>query len=402
MPQSIQEKREALNDMSKEMRNLLDNNKGDSWKTNNCQPQWDKLQGDFDTLSAEIDREQKLLNLSAEKSFDDIEKGGKGNPNAPSLYQKWLRGGDNALSAAEWTAIRNTMSTTTGTEGGFTVQTDVAKNIIENLKAFGGMRQVAEVFRTESGNPMNFPTSDGASEVGEIMAQNAPATSQDVTFNTLALPVYKYGSKVIAVPLELLQDSSVDIETFVKARIVKRLGRITNQHFTNGTGVNQPQGIVTAAGIGKAGAAGQTGTIIYDDVLDLIDSVDIAYQDKPLEFMMHQQTRKVLRKLKDASGRPLWIPSYDAGVAGKFAEQLAGNDIVLNNDMPVMAANAKSILFGDFSYYKIRDVMDISMFRFTDSVYMKNGQVGFLAMMRCGGVYADLGSSVKAYQNSAS
>ena len=397
---TIQERRERLNAMAKDMRNMLDNNKGDAWKTNNCQPKWDQLEGDFTTLSQEIEREEKMLNLSAQKSFDDLTKQTQDTAQN-SLYQKWLRGGDNALSAADWTAVRNTMSTTTGSEGGFTVQTDVAKSIIENLKAFGGMRQVAEVFRTESGNPMNFPTSDGTSEVGEIMAQNAQASGLDVSFGTLALPVYKYGSKVIAVPIELLQDSSVDIEAFVKSRIVTRLGRITNQHFTNGTGTNQPQGIVTSSGIGKAGATGQTLTVTYDDILDLIDSVDIAYQDKPLEFMMHQQTRKVLRKLKDSAGRPLWIPSYDAGVAGKFSEQLAGNDIVLNNDMPVMAANAKSILFGDFSYYKIRDVMDINMFRFNDSVYASKGQVGFLAMMRCGGVYADLGSSVKAYQNSA-
>lgn len=52
--------------------------------------------------------------------------------------------------------------------------------------------------------------------------------------------------------------------------------------------------------------------------------------------------------------------------------------------MPQPAAAAKSIAFGDFSLYKIRDVMAITLFRFNDSAYVKKGQVGFLAWMRSG------------------
>jgi HK97 family phage major capsid protein len=68
--------------------------------------------------------------------------------------------------------------------------------------------------------------------------------------------------------------------------------------------------------------------------------------------------------------------------------------------MAAPAANAKTLLFGDFSKYVIRDAMDISMFRFTDSAYAKLGQVGFLAWMRTGGNLLDT-SAVKFYQHSA-
>jgi HK97 family phage major capsid protein len=66
-----------------------------------------------------------------------------------------------------------------------------------------------------------------------------------------------------------------------------------------------------------------------------------------------------------------------------------------------MAASAKSIAFGDFSYYKIRDVMDVQMFRFTDSTYTKLGQVGFLAWMRSAGNFIDVGGAVKLFVNAA-
>lgn len=67
-----------------------------------------------------------------------------------------------------------------------------------------------------------------------------------------------------------------------------------------------------------------------------------------------------------------------------------------------MAANAKSILFGDYKKYKIRDVMDLTLFRMTDSAFTLIGQVGFVAFMRSGGNLVDAGGAVKYYQNAAS
>jgi HK97 family phage major capsid protein len=67
-----------------------------------------------------------------------------------------------------------------------------------------------------------------------------------------------------------------------------------------------------------------------------------------------------------------------------------------------MAANAKSIAFGDFSKYVIRDVMAMTYYRFDDSAYAKKGQVGFLAFLRSGGNFMDVGGAVKLFQNPAS
>ena len=137
------------------------------------------------------------------------------------------------------------MSTTTGSEGGYSVQTEVATRIVDSLKAFGGMRAVAQVIRTAMGNDMSFPTSDGTSEVGELIAQNTTATAADPTFGTVAVVTYKFSSKIVAVPFELLQDNQIDVAAFVENRLVQRIGRITNQFFTTGTGTSQPRGVIT-------------------------------------------------------------------------------------------------------------------------------------------------------------
>ena len=56
--------------------------------------------------------------------------------------------------------------------------------------------------------------------------------------------------------------------------------------------------------------------------------------------------RRTIRKIKDTAGRPIWTPSYDAGMTAKTPDLLMGYAVELNNHMPVPAANAKSISFG--------------------------------------------------------
>ena len=115
--------------------------------------------------------------------------------------------------------------------------------------------------------------------------------------------------------------------------------------------------------------------------------------------MMADSSLKILRKLKDTSNRPVFLPGYD-GLGAKMGDSLLGYPIVINQDVAAMAANAKSVLFGDFSKYIIRDVLQATMFRFNDSAYAKLGQVGFLMWMRSGGNLTDT-KAVAYYTNSA-
>lgn len=313
--------------------------------------------------------------------------------------------GDRARMLARQTPdIRNAMSTTTTTEGGYTTAVEYQKSLEIAMKAFGGMRGVASQIRTATGITMNFPITDPTSEIGEIVGQNTSTNGLDTVFGNTSLDVYKYSSKKIALPFELIQDSFIDIEAYIQALLAMRLGRITNTHFTTGTGAGQPRGLVTGAASGKVGTTGQTLSVIYDDLVDLEHSVDPAYRGQPgVGYMMHDTSVKALRKIKDSQNRPIFVPGYeaDALVNGGAPDRLMGRPIYVNQDMPVMAANAKSILFGQFNKYTIRDVMDLTLFRMTDSAFTLLGQVGFVAFMRSGGNLIDAGGAAKYYANSA-
>jgi HK97 family phage major capsid protein len=401
---NLQAERERRNALAKETRNLLDQHPGAEWKDEH-QKKYDENTAEIERIDAEISRHQKMMDLTAEQNLrEGIRETTTGNANkeeAVRLFDKWCRGGDNALNADEWNSVRNTMSTTTDSEGGYTVPTTVATSILDALKAYGGMRAVADVIRTGDGATMNYPTSDGTAEEGEIVGQNTSATDLDIDFGVKSLDVYKYSSKTVTVPWELLQDSSADIEGFVRGRLQTRLGRITNKHFTIGSGSSQPTGIITAATVGVTLATGNTTAVAtYDDLVDLEHSVDPAYRQNG-RWMFNDTVLKGIRKLKDDQNRPIFVPGYEQGNPGGAPARLLGRDIVINQHMASPAASAVTIAFGDFSYYKIRDVMAITLFRFTDSAYTKKGQVGFLAWMRSGGNFIDVGGAVKTLKQSA-
>lgn len=410
MSTSIQALRERLAALNRKMKNQLAEKGSATWSKED-QAIFDADSDEAERLQRQIAAHQKVLDQEAQENFSDPEK----KPNAEKTklnkgVEIFLRKKPQDFTDEERTIVRNTMSTTTASEGGNTVMPKVASELIDYLKAYAFMRRVADSITTENGVNLSYPTSDGTSEIGEIVAQNAQASSADPSFGTVPLNVVKFSSKIITVPIELLQDSNIDVIAMVYRRIRDRIGRIQNVKFTTGSGTGEPNGLVTAASVGKTGTTGQTTTIIYDDLVDMVDSLDDAYLDAPSTdtelpgaapgWMFSQTLRRTLRKIKDSQGRPLWTPNYDDGIVGKTPDLLMGYPVYINNDMPTPAANAKSLAFGNLRRYMIRDAMEVNLMRFDDSVYASKGQAGFLAFCRAGGNLLDV-NAVKLYQHSA-
>ncbi|GJH05027.1 phage major capsid protein [Paraburkholderia terrae] len=412
---SIQQLRERRDALAKNIANMMENHQGDKWGAEQ-QKAYDDGMAELDRVNAEIKRHEGFMaRIAADAASGNTDALVSEFTRTPGRHSEesramraYLSGGLSAMMAEDLNSmrarqtpdIRAAMSTTTGSEGGYTVALEYYRQLAQAMKAFGGIRSVATILPTGTGAQMQFPTADATAEVGEIVGQNTAVSAGDTTFGNKTLDVYKYSSKKIALPFELIQDSMFDLEGYVQALLALRIGRITASHFTVGTGTSQPTGLVTGATVGKTGTTGQTLTVIYDDLVDLEHSVDPVYRGNA-RYMMNDLSLKVIRKIKDSQNRPIFVPGYEQGNPGGAPDRLLGREIVVSQEMPVMAANAKSIAFGDFSKYIIREVMDLTLFRMTDSAFTLNGQVGFVAFNRQGGNLIDVGGAVKLYQNSA-
>lgn len=419
--------REARNAKAKEAHDLNAKHPGNAAMPSADAARLDELLASIEAIDADIAREQRMAQLAGDNPQAEHEAALHAATRDPSrqgagvaALRAFLRGGVNALAPEQLHAMRArqtpelmagmsllpgiqaAMSTTTPAEGGYTVAPEFHRELEVAMKAYGAMLEAGEVMPTSSGADMNFVTGDDTTEIGEIVGQNTQTNNQDTTFGNITLATFMYSSKSIALPWQLLMDSFLDIEAYINAILGRRLGRIYGAHSTVGTGTGQPRGIVVASSVGKQGTTGQTVTVTYDDLVDLEHSVDPSYRSMPgVGFMMHDTSLARLRKIKDAEGRPIFVPGYETGNPGGAPDRLMNRRIFINQDMPVMAANAKSILFGDFKRYKCRQVMDTTLFRMTDSAYTLKAQVGFVAFNRMGGNLIDVGGAVKAYQNSA-
>ncbi len=329
------------------------------------------------------------------RAFNGFIRGGMDNltPRQRTLLQQRRT----VLSQAE---LRD-LSVGTSAAGGYTVAQDFYNRLIEAQKAWGGIAQAATVITTATGATMPVSTESDignpATIVGEAVQGN---TSVDATFGAVNMGSFMYRT-LVKVSMELLQDSAFDIEGYISRKFGIRFGRGMNAHYTTGDGSGKPTGITAASGgaaTGKTGTTGQTVTVIYNDLIDLEHSVDPLYRSLA-QWQWHDSTLKAIKKLVDGQSRPIWMPDYTTN-GGGFPSTVLGYKYTINQDMPVMAANAKSIAFGDFGYYFVRQVMGMVMLRLVER-YADFGQVGFIGFMRADGKYINANDPIKLYVNSA-
>jgi HK97 family phage major capsid protein len=286
---------------------------------------------------------------------------------------------------------RAALGTTSGSVGGYTVPDEAMRALEVSMLAFGGMRQVATIIRTDSGADLPIPTSDDTSNKGAILSENSPASEQGITFGQLVLNAFKYTSKYVLVSVEFLQDSSLNVAEFIGRALGERIGRITNDHFTTGDNSSKPNGIVTASSLGVT-ATSLTATTTFSFMMDLVHSIDPAYRTNA-RFMMSDAALKMVRKILipqysgDTAGAPLWQPGMVAGAP----DTIFGYPYTINQSMTAPSTGVKSIIFGDLSKYLIRDVRDITLLRL-DERFAEYHQVAFLAFSRHDGDLLDAGT----------
>jgi HK97 family phage major capsid protein len=375
------QKRKALYDQ------LLEINKRQDEKghlASDDQSQWDKLNAEIDSYSASISRAQKVEEIQSKeaeeraKAQETEERAKKDNVTYGGAFKSWVRQQD--LTHEERSILkRGTDSQTVGTaeHGGRLVPDEWASNILKYMKYYSGALEAADIVTTTAGNKMYFPVVDETAIKGSLIAEAGADTVSDVTWTLKEMDAYVYTSGLMKVSYELLQDNAYNIEGHLQELAAERLGRIANQHLTTGTGSSQPNGLATASTLGKTAAA--VAAVTRDEILDLVHSLDIAYRRKGARFMMNDSTLAAIKKLTvgTADDRPLWQPSIREGEP----DRIEGYGYIINNDMEALATGNKTILFGDFSQFKVRMVKGIEWKVLTER-YAETRQNGYFAFNR--------------------
>lgn len=272
------------------------------------------------------------------------------------------------------------MSSDSDTNGGFLVTPEMSSEMVKKVFETSPIRGLAsqQNISTSSLQIMEDLEEIESGWVGEVESRGETATPK---LNMVEIAAHELFAQPLATQ-RLLDDAAVNVESWLLGKGAEKFSRDENTAFILGNGMKQPRGVLSYPAGTNFGQVEQytslnSGSIVADDILKLI------YKLKPnylagAKMGMKRSTEEQLRLFKDTQNRYLWSPGMD----GASNSSIAGYEIVQMNDIPAIAANALSIVFGDWKSYQIVDRLGIRVIR---DIYTAKPFVKFYMTKRVGG-----------------
>lgn len=370
-----------------EMKNMLDRVEAEGRDLNSEeQTMFDQMESDQVSLKARADRMERVnavhsdldsLRSEPVRTVVDNSDGEAVRPRATKAYingfDAYARRGMNGITAD----VMNALQVGTDSEGGYIVPEEFDTMLVEYLQDINEIRSLVNVVSTASDRNIPVESSLGTAT---WTAEEAAYTESDAAFSQVVLGAHKLGT-IIRVSEELLADSFFDVSSYLARNFAKRFGLAEEAAFINGDNTGKPNGIVAGSGAGVT-AAGTT-AITSDELIDLYHAVPRMYRGNGV-WLMHDNTVKKVRKLKDADSQYLWQPGLQAGQP----DMILGQRLITSSAMPDSTSGNRSIVFGDMSGYTIADRQGTVVQRLNE-LYAANGQVGFRGYKRMDGETVD-------------
>lgn len=303
-----------------------------------------------------------------------------------SAFAKWVResrAGDGYDVQLDSRAISEERAmTATGGVG----KAGVSSQLWEYAVASSEILGYVTLMTTADGNtiPMPVATVHADPDAADIAA-NATIPDDDSTLTTVDLSVAKRGFKT-AVPNELLQDATFDVEGYIARNAGRQLGlnvaaaavAAAKAGFTT-AGVTTAAGVLT--GLGTQSTAGQGS----DYLVDLFHSVIVPYRSSDkCAFGMDDLAAAVVRKLKTSTGDPVWEPSLRVG----DPDMILGKPVFIAPGFDAFGASKKPVWFGDWAALVVRIAGGLRFERSAEAGFA-NDQTLFRALVRRGSVSLD-------------
>ena len=383
----------TLNEMLEKRKNLLNTMDGflDTHKNSNGalsvedDATYSKMEKEFDELTASITRAQRRANMEMEMN-KPVNAPITAKPMVMTEQEENTGRGSKAYKKNFWNAMRrkqmtpemsNALQIGTDSEGGFLVPDEYETTLVEALEEENIFRKLAHVISTSSGD-RKIPVVASKGSASWVDEEGTIPDSDDA-FSQVSIGAYKLGT-LIKVSNELLNDNVFNLESYISKEFARRIGAKEEDAFFNGNGTGKPVGIFNATGGAEVGVTAASATVITaDEIIDLFYSLKAPYRKKAV-WILNDATIKTIRKLKDNNGNYLWQPALTAGTP----DTILGRPVYTSSYVPTIAAGAKTIAFGDFSYYWIADRAGRN-FKKLSELYAANDQTGFVATQRVDG-----------------
>jgi HK97 family phage major capsid protein len=172
---------------------------------------------------------------------------------------------------------------------------------------------------------------------------------------------------------KLLNNSDFDLANFVIQKVSEAATKWIEKELLNGT-TNKIAGLSTVTQtITTASATALT----TDELIDVQETVPDVFQSGAI-WIMNKNTRKVIRKFKDADGNYL----LNRDLSAKWGYTLLGKDVYTSDNMSAIATGKTVIYYGDMSglAVKVAEEVNIEVLREKYATQHAIGVVAWLEM----------------------
>lgn len=273
------------------------------------------------------------------------------------------------------------LSVGTDSDGGYVVMPERSDRIVTRIFESSPIRQVAAV-ETISTDSLELLVDKDQAAFGWVAEKETRPETDTPKLAKQVIPVHEMYANPAATQ-KLLDDSSVDIESWLDGKVSNRFARAENSAFVNGDGVGKPRGMLTyPAGTSwqqiQQVNSGVNGGINKDGVIDVFMAQKEFYMARS-SWLMNRGLVAEVMKIASTTDVLLWMPSLRDGLPST----LIGRPLRFAQDFPAPATGTLSGAIGDFNEgYTIVDRMGIRVLR---DPYTAKPFVLFYTTKRTGG-----------------
>lgn len=339
---------------------------------------------------AEIDENTRLFFNQVVDPRSHKEEGWKPSASETELYTNYSRGFEHYLRTGK--QMTNDMTIGGDPQGGYWVDPALSGRMIQLIYETSPMREICGV-QSISTDRLQGTLDLGEAAVGWVGETESRPTLTTPTVGEWEIPVRECYSQVRASE-NLLDDSMVDVASWLTQKIANKFMREENRTFVLGTGNKQPKGFTTytystgavteanwSTKLEGMAAAAQT-SITEGELIDFVTLLKPEY-NMSARFAMRRETLGIIRKLNVSDMGTVFVPDFSQGMYGT----ILGYPISLLQDMDKMEAGKKALAFGNFSEgYQIVQRQGIRMLR---DPYTMTPFIRFYATCRVGGDIVD-------------
>jgi HK97 family phage major capsid protein len=300
------------------------------------------------------------------------------------LFNKYLRnhGDERALSPEDFKLLQVGVDP----DGGYTVTPFMSSRIMQRIYEGDPIRQLCttQAITTEAYEELVDWGDAGAEWESETVSTTDATTP---TWNKKRIGTHSLATRP-KVTQTMLEDSSINIESWLSDKIANRFARTEGVAFVSGNGVGRPRGFLTYAsgttfGTVEQIAMGHATALTADGFISVKYGLKEYYLDRGT-WLMNRTTLAAAMKLKDGMGDYIWKPGM---LANDPYSTLLGLPARMSTSMPTVAASALSVVLADWTRsYIIVDRLGITMLR---DPYTAKPSVEFYTRKRLGGDVVD-------------